>query len=216
MLEPVLCPSCNGQGRVNAAGEACHPDSALTTCPTCQGASKTGFLDGKERLQNAIVAAAERLAGDPEQAALVSKLTTMANELSGYVLAPAPTNKVAYAGGEVCGVLVRDPSGQRSGVMAVTDAGRTTRLDDRITGPADAELRRSFGERVEPVSVHQAPEFGEMPPSSDQIETNTTVAWAWINRGRAVTVDEALARELIADGETVRPLTYADTPRRHD
>ncbi|KXS55120.1 MAG: hypothetical protein AWU57_466 [Marinobacter sp. T13-3] len=398
MLEPLLCLSCNGHGRVNADGKACHPDNAVTTCPTCRGAGKTGFLGGKERLQNVMVAAAERLAGDPEQAPLVSTLDIMAKELSKYVLAPAPSSKVAYAGGEVCGVLVRDPSGKRSGVTAITDAGRATRLDDRIMGPVDpapvrppatitdemkakcisefeftvevpcgqclvegeddecevchgegsheravtvpwdtckaiykrmaryapqpegavgwswdggrfgrqfttdpeiahrlrqdgvlleavytrfdtktpdywvvhqkdgsviaitdpddAELRRSFGERVEPVSVHQTPAFGEAPattgqmpdnvrlvleaiahyprtrdqelsapqmrqmardalatnpPTDDSAGDNATVAWAWINRGRPVTVDKAFARELIADGETVRPLTYADT-----
>jgi hypothetical protein len=37
------------------------------------------------------------------------------------------------------------------------------------------------------------------------------VAWCWENHGRHVTIDKSFAKELIADGETVRPLVYAGT-----
>lgn len=37
------------------------------------------------------------------------------------------------------------------------------------------------------------------------------VAWCWENHGRHVTVDKSFAKELIADGEIVRPLVYGDT-----
>lgn len=60
-------------------------------------------------------------------------------------LKPIAESKVRQLGGDVCGVLVRDGDGT---VMAVSEHGRCTRLDDGVMGPVDPEARESlFSER---------------------------------------------------------------------
>lgn len=138
----------------------------------------------------------KRLDGTPAQNDLPVRLAQAFSDL--YQQPPAPSESGVPKGWKLVPV---NPTGEMLGKMKHwADGYHNGTLIDRYTEMLDA-----------------APELPGHSAGSEQVgraqggQGAEVVAWCWENHGRHVTVDKSFAKELIADGEIVRPLVYGDT-----